>query len=48
MERSFCRQKVIHRDLDLSQHVSIDEIQAASSIQEHLLGGKTSYLSLED
>jgi hypothetical protein len=48
MEGSFCPQKVIHRDLDLSKHVGIDEIQAASSVHEHLLGGKTSYLSLED
>jgi hypothetical protein len=48
MERSFCRQKLIHRDLDLLQRVSIDEVQAASSVHEHLFGGKTSYLSLED
>jgi hypothetical protein len=39
---------MIHRDLDLSQRVSVDEIQAASSVHEHFFGGKASYLHLED
>jgi hypothetical protein len=34
--------------LETYQRVSIDEIQAASSVHEHFLGSKTSYLRFED
>jgi hypothetical protein len=48
MERGLGWQEISHRNLDLSQRISVDEVQAASSIHEHLFGGETSNLRFED
>ena len=48
VEGSLCWQEIVYRDLDLSQCIRVDEVQAAASVHEHLFRGETPYLRLEN